>query len=191
MASLAKFGKLRFGKLALLLAAAMLLSAFAVAQSPPANPSESQVSAAAPAASAETKSGESKESSGEDETTPFKHSPVVQWLGKKIGLSVDHAYWLAVVLNFIIVIALLPPLLKLILGSSLPAVFRSRTAAIQKSLAEARAASEDANRRLAEIESRLKHLGEEIGQMQATAEKSAAAEEERIRAAAEDDGRRI
>jgi F-type H+-transporting ATPase subunit b len=192
MKSVAKFRKLRFAKLALLLAAAMLISAFAVAQSQPANASESQVSEAAPAASADqAKSGESKEAPAEDETTPFKHSPVVQWLGKKIGLSVDHAYWLAVVLNFIIVIALLPPLLKLILGSSLPAVFRSRTATIQKSLADARAASEDANRRLAEIESRLKHLGEEINQMNATAETSAAAEEERIKAAAEEDARRI
>ena len=45
------------------------------------------------------------------------------------------------------------------------------TAAIQQALEEARAASQDANRRLADIESRLRQLDVEIGQMQATAEK--------------------
>jgi F-type H+-transporting ATPase subunit b len=70
-------------------------------------------------------------------------------------------------------------------------MFRGRTATIQKSLEEARAASADANRRLAEIESRLQHLGEEISQMNSTAESSAAAEDERIKAAAEEDARRI
>jgi F-type H+-transporting ATPase subunit b len=188
MTSLAKFRTFRLAKLALLLATAMLISAFAVAQSQPANASESQVSADAPAANADqAKSGESKEAPAEDETTPFKHSPSVQFLSKITGLSVDSAYWLAVILNFAIVAGVVFWFSK----KSLPAVFRSRTASIQKSLADARAASEDANRRLAEIESRLKHLGEEIGQMQATAEKSAAAEEERIRAAAEEDARRI
>jgi F-type H+-transporting ATPase subunit b len=83
------------------------------------------------------------------------------------------------------------PQVPKLFGTSFPAILRSRTATIQKSLAEARAASEDANRRLAEIESRLKHLGEEIGQMHATAEKSAAVEEERIKASAEEDARRI
>ena len=45
---------------------------------------------------------------------------------------------------------------------NLPAVFRNRTASIQQAMAEARAASEDANRRLADIESRLSRLDSEI-----------------------------
>jgi F-type H+-transporting ATPase subunit b len=194
MTSLVKFRKLRFARLALLLATALLLSASAAAQSSqpqPANSSESQISAApAPGNADQAKSGESKEANG-DETTEFKHSFMVQWLGKKIGLSVDHAYWLAVVLNFVIVLILLPQIPKWLLGTSFPAMFRSRTATIQKSLEEARTASADANRRLAEIESRLQHLGGEISQMQATAESSAVAEDARIKAAAEEDARRI
>jgi F-type H+-transporting ATPase subunit b len=185
------FAKLGLNKVGLLVAAALLLSTVAVgqsAQSQPANSSESQVSAApAPANADQAKSAESKEAPAEDETTPFKHSASVKLLSKITGLSIDGAYWLAVILNFAIVVGVVVWFSK----KNLPAAFRSRTASIQKSLAEARAASEDANRRLAEIESRLKHLGEEIGQMQATAEKSAAVEEERIKASADEDARRI
>ncbi len=178
MTSFDKFRKLGFRKIGLLLAAAMLLSAFAVAhssQSQPGNGSEA------------TKPDQSKEPAAEDETTPFKHSASVKLLAKITGLSLDSAYWLAVVLNFAIVAGVIVWFSK----KNLPAMFRSRTATIQKSLEEARTASADANRRLAEIESRLKHLGEEIGQMQATAETSASAEEERIKAASEQDARRI
>ena len=185
--SLAKFRKLRFAKLALLLAAAMLLSVCALAQSSESQPANSSAHSASAGSKADPAvSGESN-TSGDDETTPFKHSPSVKFLSKITGLSIDGAYWLAVILNFAIVVGVVVWFSK----KNLPAAFRSRTASIQKSLAEARAASEDANRRLAEIESRLKHLGEEIGQMQATAEKSAAAEEERIKASAEEDARRI
>jgi F-type H+-transporting ATPase subunit b len=189
MTSLAKFRKLN--QLGLTLAAALLLSTFTVAQSSqsqPVNSSESQVSSApAPANSDQAKSDESKEAPAEDETTPFKHSPSVKLLSKITGLSIDGAYWLAVILNFAIVAGVIVWFSK----KNLPAMFRSRTATIQKSLEEARAASADANRRLAEIESRLKHLGEEISQMNATAESSAAAEDARIKAAAEEDARRI
>ena len=184
MTRFSKFGKRKLRKLGLLLAAAMLLSVFAVAQpsqSQPGNSSATQVSAD------QTRSDQSKEPPAGDETTPFKHSASVKLLAKITGLSLDGAYWLAVVLNFAIVAGVIVWFSK----KNLPAMFRSRTATIQKSLEEARAASDDANRRLAEIESRLKHLGEEIGQMQATAEANAAAEEQRIKAAAEEDARRI
>jgi F-type H+-transporting ATPase subunit b len=184
MTSFDKFRKLGFRKIGLLLAAAMLLSVFAVAQSSqsqPGNGSESQGSAD------QTKSDQNKEAPAEDETTPFKHSASVKLLAKITGLSLDGAYWLAVVLNFAIVAGVIVWFSK----KNLPAMFRSRTENIQKSLEEARTARADANRRLAEIESRLKRLGEEIGQMQATAEANAAAEEQRIKAAAEEDARRI
>jgi len=74
---------------------------------------------------------------------------------------------------------------------SLPGWSRNRTSLIQKAMEEARKASEDANRRLAGIESRLTRLGTEIADMRATADKEAAAEEQKIKAAAEEDGRKI
>jgi F-type H+-transporting ATPase subunit b len=58
-------------------------------------------------------------------------------------------------------------------------------------LEEARAASQEANRRLAEIENRLRQLDVEIGQIQAHAEKEAEAEEVRIKSAAEEDIRKV
>jgi F-type H+-transporting ATPase subunit b len=102
-------------------------------------------------------------------------------------LSLDAAYWLAVVLNFAIVVGIVAWASK----KNLPAMFRNRTASIQKSLEEARKASEDANRRLSDIEARLGHLDDEIHQMRVASEKEAAAEEERIKAAAAEEARRI
>src|SRR5438128_753112 len=127
------------------------------------------------------------EQKGEEETAQFKHSASVKLLSRITGLSLEGAYWLAVVLNFAIVAGLIAWAAK----KNLPAVFRSRTANIQKSLEEARRASEDANQRLAQIESRLGRLDDEITQMRAMSEKEAAAEEERIKASAADDARRI
>jgi len=124
---------------------------------------------------------------GEEETAQFKHSASVKLLSRITGLSLEGAYWLAVVLNFAIVAGVIVWASR----KNLPAIFRSRTASIQKSIEEARRASEDANQRLAQIESRLGRLGDEIAQMRATSEKEAAAEEDRIKASAVEDAKRI
>jgi F-type H+-transporting ATPase subunit b len=130
---------------------------------------------------------ESREAAGEDDTDAFKHSASVQLVAKWTGLSLEHAYWLCIVLNFAVVAGLIGWLLQ----KNLPGVFRNRTAAIQQALEEARKAGADASRRLAEIEARLSRLDLEIGQMQAAAEKDAAAEELRIKAAAAEDARKV
>jgi F-type H+-transporting ATPase subunit b len=70
-------------------------------------------------------------------------------------------------------------------------MMRDRTATIKKALEEARAASQEANRRLSEIEGTLRRLDVEIGQMQASAEREATAEEARIQKAAEEDIRKV
>jgi F-type H+-transporting ATPase subunit b len=124
---------------------------------------------------------------GEDETAEFKHSASVKFLAKHTGLSLEYAYWLSVLVNFAIVAGLIFWLSK----KNLPGMFRNRTASIQKAMEEARKASEEANRRLADIEARLARLGEEIGGMRAAAEREAAAEEARIKAAAQEDARKI
>jgi len=181
----------RFRKFGFLLAAMMLFSVLALAQqadSPQTTSSsvrKSPPSSESHEASGQTTSG--KETSNEDETAQFKHSDSIRLLAKITGLSLDGAYWLAVLLNFAIVAGVIAWFSR----KNLPAMFRNRTASIQKSLEEARRASEEANRRLSEIESRLGRLDEEISQMRAASEKEAAAEEERIRAAAAEDARRI
>lgn len=131
---------------------------------------------------------ETREAAGEDEdAAQFKQSGSVQWIAKKTGLSLQHAYWLAVVLNF----AVIAGFLFWAARKHLPRVFRDRTVSIQRAMEEARRASEDANRRLSDIESRLSRLGDEIAAMTANAETDVAAEEARIKAAAEADARKI
>jgi F-type H+-transporting ATPase subunit b len=132
-------------------------------------------------------SKEPKGAAAEDETAEFKHSASVKFLAKKTGLSLEHAYWLSVLVNFAVVAGLIVWLSK----KNLPGIFRNRTASIQKAMEEARKASDEANQRLADIEVRLSKLGADIGDMRAAAEKEAAAEEARIKAAAAADARKI
>ena len=129
----------------------------------------------------------SREAAGEDDHSQFKQSSSVQWVAKLTGLDLEHAYWVCVLLNFVVIAAVIFWLSK----KNLPGVFRNRTASIQKAMEEARKASEDANRRLAEIETRLSRLDAEISGMRAAAEQEAAAEEQRIQAAAAEDARKI
>jgi len=73
----------------------------------------------------------------------------------------------------------------------MPQGFAPRTAQIQKGIEEARKASAEASARLSEIEERLSHLGEEIAALKATSEADFSVEEQRIKAAAEEDARNI
>ena len=132
---------------------------------------------------------ESREVAGEekDETGEFKQSTSVRLIAKWTGMTLRHAYWLSVLLNF----GLIAAVIFWASRKYLPGFFRARTAAIQKAIEEAQQASEEARRRLAEIESRLMKLDGEIGMMRAAAEQDAAAEEVRIQAAAQEDKRKI
>jgi F-type H+-transporting ATPase subunit b len=132
---------------------------------------------------------ESREAAGEEkgDNDALKTSPAVRFVAKLTGMSLQHAYWLCMVLNFVIIAAAIIWLS----GMHLPGVFRSRTQSIQSAMKEAQKASEDANRRLAEIELRLSKLDSEISSMQSSAEQESAAEEARIQAAAEEDRRKI
>ena len=132
---------------------------------------------------------ETREAAGEDqeEHADLKHAKPVQWLARKIGWSVHGTHLLLSGLNFAIIAILTVWAAR----KFLPAMFRNRSQSIQQALQEARAASQDANRRLAEIENRLRQLDVEIGQMQSLAEKEADAEEVRIQKAAEEDIRKV
>jgi F-type H+-transporting ATPase subunit b len=132
---------------------------------------------------------EKRESTGEEEedNVNLKHASPIRWLARKTGLSVHQAHLVALSLNFAMVVVIVLWAAR----KFLPAIFRNRSQSIQQALEEARAASQDANRRLADIETRLRQLDVEIGQMQAAAEKEADAEEARIQKAAEEDIRKV
>ena len=130
----------------------------------------------------------------------FRHSSSVKVIAKIMGLKVsddmpeeernrnlDKAYWVSVVLNFLVLFVILwVPLRK-----ALPKFFKGRTESIQKRLEESRKTTEEARRRLAEVENRLSRLDAEIAQMRNTADADAQADEKRVLAAVEEERRRI
>jgi len=136
----------------------------------------------------------SREAAGEDDQDQFRHSWSVQKLSQYTRLSIEHAYWLSIFLNFVGVGLLVVAIYKWGIPTLIPApgpYMRQRNVLIVQAMEEARKASEDANRRLAEIEARLSRLDGEISEMRGAAEQEAAAEEQRIKAAAAEDARKI
>lgn len=117
----------------------------------------------------------------------FKESPSVKAVAKFTGLSLGAAYWASIIFNFLIVAGAI----FWVARKFAPAAMRSRTEAIQRQLEEARRASEEAARRLADIESRLARLDTEITEIRTTAEAAGQQEEERLRAGAEEDRRKV
>ncbi len=183
---------LRFSLLALaLLAFLAAIPTHAVAQEQPApQPAkEASQSASAHHTAAGELVEETREAAGEEpeENANLKHSSPVHWLARKTNLSVHGAHLLASGVNFAIVAVIIIWAAR----KFLPGIFRSRTASIQQALEEARSASQDANRRLSDIENRLRQLDVEIGRMQVTAESEAAAEEVRIQKIAEEEIRKV
>jgi F-type H+-transporting ATPase subunit b len=132
---------------------------------------------------------ETREATGaeEEEHADLKHAAPIRWLSRKTGLSVHGTHLLLVCLNF----AIIAVIVFWAVRKFVPGMLRNRSASIERALEEARAASQDANRRLADIENRLRQLDVEIGHMQAAAEKEGDAEDVRIKQAAEEDIRKV
>jgi len=184
--------------------ALLLATGCASAQEHKAPPEKSQASApnspekqnvGKPGEKSESPSAEraesSREAAGEQEeeveNAEFKLSPTVRWIASHTGLSPKAAYWVMYTLDFAVIAAVIVWFSR----SSLPQMFRARTAAIRATMEEARKANEEAARRLGEIESRLSRLDGEIAAMRSSSDSEAATEEERIRTAAEEDARKM
>lgn len=147
-------------------------------QQAPANAGESQ----APDAEVPQKKEEIK-----DENDEYRHSPMVQKLGRIFGLDAEQAATAFTLINFLILaIAVGYALLKL-----LPKTFAARTSAIQKQLVDARTATEEASARLNSVEARLAKLDDQIASMRHQAEDDAKKEEQRIRANVEEEKSKI
>jgi F-type H+-transporting ATPase subunit b len=122
-----------------------------------------------------------------DENAWVKEASSIKWIAKKTGLTLDQAYWLCFIINFAIIFFFVATLMR----KKLPGFFRSRTAAIQKGIEEARKMSEEARQRLSEVEGRLSRLDADIAAMRSEADQNAKAEEQRIMAASEEERKRI
>jgi F-type H+-transporting ATPase subunit b len=122
-----------------------------------------------------------------DENDQYIHSPTVRALGAKIGLNPEQAATAFTVANFLVLAALI----GWFLAKTLPKTFRDRNTAIQKSLVDARTATEEASARLSTVEDRLSKLDEQIAALRAQAEKDSALDEQRIKASVEDEKQKI
>jgi F-type H+-transporting ATPase subunit b len=185
---------LRVSALAALLSCLVIGAASAQSQEPASEPSSSKSSEAdkpkhEPKSIGGELAKEEREATGEEEeeNAKLKHSAMVQKLAVLTGGNVHRAHMLALGLNFAVIVLLVGWFGRKLV----PGMLKRRSESIQQALEEARAASQDANRRLSDIENRLRQLDVEIGRMQAGAEKEAEAEEARIKAAAEDDIRKV
>jgi len=113
------------------------------------------------------------------EADAIRNAPAVKFIARHTGLTNNQAYWLCIGLNFAVIFFAIAGLLR----KKLPGYFGGRTAMIQKGIEEARNTSEDARRRLADVEGRLSRLDTEIASMRREADENAKAEEQRILAA--------
>ncbi len=123
----------------------------------------------------------------EEENIQFKYSPMVRKVAGATGLSKEAIYWIFLIINFLILAVALGWVVKKVM----PHGFAPRTAEIQKGIEDARKASADASARLAEIENRLTKLDAEIAEIRTAAEADFSVEEQRIKAAAEQDAKNV
>lgn len=123
----------------------------------------------------------------QNETDAYRHSPMVQKMGRAFGMNADQAATTFEVLNFVVLAAGLGYLAF----KTLPKAFRDRNTAIQRHLVDARTATEEANARLNSVEARLGRLDAEIAGMRAHVEEETAREEQRLRASVEEETAKI
>ncbi len=128
-----------------------------------------------------------KKAEEKDEDEAFRHSATVQKLGGMVGMNAEQAATAFTVLNFLILAVIVGyGLLK-----ALPKAFKNRNTAIQKKLVDARTATEEATARLSSVEARLAKLDDQIAELRAQSEKDSVRDEERIKAATEDEKTKI
>lgn len=135
-----------------------------------------------PAAEVPEKRAEEK-----NENEEYLHSPMVQTLGKMLGMSTEKAATVFTIFNFVVLaIAVGYGLLKM-----LPKTFRKRSSDIQKHLVDARTATEEATARLNNVEARLAKLDEQIAGMREQSEADSQRDEQRIKASVEAEKQKI
>jgi F-type H+-transporting ATPase subunit b len=122
-----------------------------------------------------------------EENAQFKYNSSVKAVAAKTGLSQEAVYWGFLVINF----AILFGVGVWIVRKAMPGGFAPRNAEIQKGIEEARKASAEANARLSEIEGRLARLDTDIAAIRTAAEADFSIEEQRIKAAAEQDAKNV
>lgn len=122
-----------------------------------------------------------------DESDEYRHSAMVQKMGRMLGMNPEQAATAFEVLNFV----MLAVGLGFVAVKTLPKAFRERNSAIQRHLVDARTATEEAGARLKAVENRLSRLDEEIAGMRRQIEADTARDEQRMKASIEEETAKI
>ena len=117
----------------------------------------------------------------------YRHSATVNTIARVAHIKTETAAQIFEDLNSaVLLIAIAWALFKFV-----PRLFRNRSEKLQKDLIEARLATDDANRRLAEVEARMLRLDSEVDSIRQQMERESAEDEKRIHAAMEAERERI
>jgi F-type H+-transporting ATPase subunit b len=125
--------------------------------------------------------------SSEEDTSIYRHTPLVTSLAKMFHLSVETTARLFEFINFAIVaLAILIPLVRI-----MPRVIRKRSETLKYELETARKTTADANARLSAVEAKLSKLDSEITAIRAQVEVESKQDEQRIKASIGEESGRI
>ena len=123
----------------------------------------------------------------EQENDQYRHAPVVKTLARWMHVDVETAARIFEIFNVSVVIfGVIIPLIKI-----MPKLLRKRSEKIRADIEEARKTTADANSRLSAVEAKLASLDQEIAKFRTEVEQQIAQDEQRSKAALEEESARI
>ncbi len=123
----------------------------------------------------------------EQENDQYRHAPVVQSLARFMHVDVETAARTFEIFNVsVVVLGIVIPLIRI-----MPKLLRKRSEKIRADIETARKTTEDANTRLSAVEAKLASLDQEISKFRVEVEQQIAQDEQRAKAALEEEGARI
>jgi F-type H+-transporting ATPase subunit b len=123
----------------------------------------------------------------EEDHSQYLYAPVVKTFARVLHLKVETASLLFQIINAaIIILAIVIPI-----GRRLPKLLRKRSQKVRDDLESARRLTQDANSRLGAVEAKLSSLDQEIAKFRAEVEQQIVQDEQRGKAALEEESARI
>lgn len=123
----------------------------------------------------------------ERENDQYRHAPIVQSLARFMHVDVERAARIFEIFNLsVVVLGIVIPLIRI-----MPKLLRKRSEKIRADIEAARKTTEDANTRLSAVEAKLASLDQEITKFRTEVEQQIAQDEQRAKAALEEESGRI
>jgi len=123
----------------------------------------------------------------EENNDQYRHAPIVQSLAKLMHMDVETAARTFEIFNVsVVVLGIVIPLIRI-----MPRLLRSRSEKIRANIEAAQKTTQDANVRLSAVEAKLASLDKEIAKFRAEVEEQIAQDEQRGKAALEEERVRI